>query len=75
LLKGTPPSRAKDQSNRDAVAMMPIAAAAIKTSINEVMTVDPALLFVACTNISINGNPVGLFNALSISPRQKRSAI
>ena len=43
--------------------MMPIAAAAIRTMIREVMTEEPALLFVACTKISMKANPVGLLNA------------
>jgi hypothetical protein len=55
--------------------MMPIAAAANITRIKEVMRVEPALLFVACTKISMKGKLVGLFNALVISPRQKSSAI
>jgi hypothetical protein len=54
---------------------MPIAAAAIKTRIKEVIMVEPALLFVACRKISIKGKPVGLFSAFSISPRQNSSAI
>jgi hypothetical protein len=48
---------------------MPIAAAANITRIKEIMRVEPDLLFVACRNISMKGNPVGLFNALLISPR------
>jgi hypothetical protein len=55
--------------------MMPIAAAAIKIRIKEVMMVEPALLFVACMKISMKGKPVGLSSAFSISPRQKSSAI
>ena len=75
LLKGTPLSRAKDHNKRDAVAMIPIAAAAMRIRINAVMAVEPALLLVACTNISMKGNPVGLLKALLISPRQNRRAI
>jgi len=55
--------------------MIPIAAAAIRARIKEVMAVAPALLFVAWTNISMNGNPVALVRALLISPRQKSKAI
>jgi len=75
LLKGTPLSRAKDHNKRDAVAMIPIAAAAMRTRINAVMAVEPPILLVACTNISMKGNPVGLVKALLISPRQNRRAI
>jgi hypothetical protein len=55
--------------------MIPIAAATKRTRITAVIAVDPALLFVACTKISIKGNPVGLVNASLIFPRQKSSAI
>jgi hypothetical protein len=75
LLKGTPLSRAKDHNKRDAVAMIPIAAAVMRMRIKAVIAVEPALLLVACTNISMKGNPVGLIKALLILPRQNRRAI
>lgn len=43
--------------------------------IRTVMTVVPALLFVACRKISMNGNPVGLVRASSMSPKQNSKAI
>ena len=68
-------SRAKAQSIREAVAITPIAAAAISSMTIHVITVAPPVLFVAWRKISINGNPVGVARASSILPRQKRTAI
>jgi hypothetical protein len=74
-LRGTPLSRAKDQSRRDAVAIIPIAAAIINRRIKQVMPVAAALLFVAWTKISMKGNPVGVSKALLMFPRQNKRAI
>lgn len=41
----------------------------------QVIPVAAALLFVACTKISMNGNPVGVSKAALISPRQNKRAI
>jgi len=74
-LKGMPLSRASDQRSREAVAIVPAEPAATRKRIKLVITVAPALLFVAWTKISIKGNPVGVVRAALISPRQNRSAI
>lgn len=75
LLRGTPLSRAKDQSKREAVAIIPIAAAIMRRRIKQVIPVAAALLFVACTKISMKGNPVGVSKALLMLPRQNKRAI
>jgi len=68
-------SLAKDHNNLDAVAIIPIAAAVIRTMIKAVMTVEPTLLLVAWTKIPMKGKLVGLFKALSMFPRQNNRAI
>jgi hypothetical protein len=55
--------------------MIPIAAATSKATSKAVIAVAPPTLLVAWTKISMNGKPVGLFNALVMSPRQKSIAI
>ena len=55
--------------------MMPIAAAIRRMRTTQVIPVAAALLLVACTKISMKGNPVGVSKAAVISPRQKRTAI
>lgn len=75
LFKGTPPSLAKDQRRREAVAMVPVADAVKRKRIKHVMAVAAALLFVACAKISMKGNPVGVSNAAVVPPRQNKSAI
>lgn len=75
LLKGTPLSRAKAQSIREAVAITPMEAAAMRSMTMHVITVAPPLLFVAWRKISMKGNPVGVARASSMLPRQKRIAI
>jgi hypothetical protein len=54
---------------------MPIAAAIMRSRIKQVIPVAAALLFVAWTNISMKGNPVGVSKAALISPRQNKRAI
>ena len=74
-LPGTPLSLAKDHNKREAVAMIPTAAARRINKIINVMPVAAALLLVAPLNISTNGKPVAELRASSIFPRQKRRAI
>jgi hypothetical protein len=73
-LKGTALSLANDQRRREAVAIPPLPDAAKRKRIRHVIIVAAVLLFVAWAKISIKGNPVGVFSAASISPRQNRSA-
>ena len=75
LLHGTPPSRAKDQRSRDAVAMIPIEAQPINVTIIAVIIDAPVSLCVAALKISMKGTPVLVPSAACASPRQKSSAI
>lgn len=75
LLPGTPKSLANDHRRRDAVAIIPIAAAIKRARMIEAIAVAPPLLLVACAKISMNGKPVGLASASSTLPMQKRMAI
>lgn len=55
--------------------MTPLPDATKRKSIKAVIAVAAGMLFVACVNISMNGNPVGVSSAAVISPRQNRRAI
>src|SRR4051812_17249662 len=75
LLPGTPLSLANDQRRREAVAITPQPDAVKRKRIKQDIAVAAAILLVAWAKISMNGNPVGVLRAASISPRQNRSAI
>lgn len=72
---GRPRSRANDHVMRDDDATNPIVAHTPSAVTIEAMAVLPDTELVACRNISINGYPVGVADAASMSPRQNRTAI
>ena len=72
---GTPRSRAKDHSIRDAAAMIPMSRPSPTRRINATMTALPPLDFVACTKIAMKGYEKLVSEIVFGSPRQNRAAM
>jgi len=67
-------SREKDHIWREVEATIPTVAQRDKATIIDVMSAAPVTDCTACWKISMNGKPVLVLSAASISPMQKRSA-